>query len=408
MAFPCSVDEEYRRRLREEEEAGFYTAQPLDGSLGSDHRSSSSGVLEDPYRQQYPSGVRNEPYGQPPETRQEPYSDENGFMQRDNRSTNQYINQPSKGFSSYSDHSPTQPSRDSGYISNRNSRPSHLEPDHSRQSSDSYFNQNQLNKAQDHIDIDKMNASFEKSPFFSPKHKQKEKQGMNLRPLSDLFVDDTDGKGRDENFNMKPSQYPAQNLGGIQQYGLWENTPQSRYSYDSPSYHQQSRRTNDAYGAPDIGYDTYTGRDPRLYKGYSENLAQPQSQWHDLKTPQERQEKLRSDRYGTLTENEQTKGPAGSSSPHQQRREIREMRPYGHNQSDRGFTAMEPRQLQREESLRQLYEWKERVANQPYSSQSLPQFQHNPIYENLNTSYDSGPGRPPLPAAYRDKIVQVM
>ena len=399
------MDEEYRRRLREDEEAGF---QPLDGSLGSDHKSSSSGARDDSYKQQYPSGVQNDVYGQPSHTHQEPYSDENGFMPRENWGTDQFLNQPNKGFSSHSDHSPTQPNRDSGYMSNRNSRPSHLEPDHSRQSSDSYFNQNPLNEAQENIDIDKMNASFEKSPFFSPKHKQKDAKGMNLRPLSDLFLDESDGKGRDENFNMKPSHYPGQNAGnGLKQYGRWENTPQSRYSYDSTSFHQQGRRTNDAYGAPDTDYDAYTGRNPRLYKGYSENLAQPQSQWHDLKTPQERQEKLRSDRYGTLSETRQKEGPAESSSPRQQGRGIMEMRPGGHNQSGRGFSSMEPRQLQREESLKQLYEWKERI-NQQYPSQSHPQSGHNPIYENLNTSYDSGPGRPPLPAAYRDKIVQVL
>ncbi len=40
----------------------------------------------------------------------------------------------------------------------------------------------------------------------------------------------------------------------------------------------------------------------------------------------------------------------------------------------------------------------------------MPGAQHGPIYENLNQSYMSdgdAPGRPPLPAAYRDKFVQV-
>ena len=228
------MDEEYRRRLREEEEAGFHPTQ-LDGSLGSDHRSNSSGVREDSYRQQCQASVHDDSYRQPAQraqqsqNQQEPYFDDNGFIPRDSEDGRLFSNQQGGGFSSYDDHSPTQPSRDSGYVSNRNSRPSQMEPGHSRQSSDSYFDQNQLNKAQDSRDLDKVNASFEKSPFFSPKHKQKEKQGMNLRPISDLFMDEVDIKERDENFNMKPSNYPAKNSGNNQQYGRWENTPQSRY-----------------------------------------------------------------------------------------------------------------------------------------------------------------------------------
>ena len=395
----CSVDEEYKRRLREEEEAGFHPTQQLDGSLGSDHRSSSSGVREDAYRQHYqPDDSNRQPaqWMQQSQSQEEPYFDDNGFLPGDSEDGRVFSNQQGREFSSYDDHSPTQPSRDSGYISNRNSRPSQIEPGHSRQSSDSYFNQNQLNKAPDSIDLDKVNTSFEKSPLFSPKHKQKEKQGMNLRPISDLFMDEVSSKGRDENFNMKPSHYPAHNSGNNQQHGRWENTPQNRYSYDSP-FDQHRRRGNVDYAAPDVDYDTFTGRDPRLYKGYSESLVQPQGQWYGLKTPQERQEKLRSDRYGTLPENGHTQGPAGSSSPRQQRRNISENRSYGQNP-----IAQDTRQLKKE-SLEQLHEWKERVSYQQHPVQS----QHNPIYENLNTSFDNGPGRPPLPAAYRDRIVQV-
>ena len=272
-----------------------------------------------------------------------------------------------------------------------------MEPGHSRQSSDSYVSQNQLNKARDDIDLDKINASFEKSPFFSPKHKQKEKQGMNLRPISDLFLDEADIKGRDENFNMKPSSYPVQNSGNSQPYGRWENTPQSRYSYDPP-FDQHRRRGNEEHTARDTDYDSFTGQNPRLYKGYSESLVQPQGQWYDLKTPQERQEKLRSDRYGTLPENGHAEGPAGSSSPRQQRRNFAENVPYRQNP-----IAQDTRQLKRDEPSRQLHEWKDRVSYQDHP----PQSQHNPIYENLNTSFDNGPGRPPLPAAYRDRIAQV-
>ncbi len=389
------MDEEYRRRLREEEEAGFSPQYPgvLDGSLGSDQRSrSSSSGLRDDYHHPYP----------PQHAHAHPH--QNGFVPRNSSLDAQQFS--NRGYSSYSDLSPTQPNRDSGYLSNRNSRPSQPEPEHSRQSSDSFFNDNQLNKAQENIDLDRIDASFEKTPFFSPKHRAKDaKSGMNLRPLSDLF-DEVDSKGRDENFNMKPSQYPAQNVDS-----RWENLPHSRYSYDPPSSRDASRdpqRGYYPYGAPAVDYDAYTGREPRLYKGYSDNLAQPQSQWQDLKTPQERQEKLRSDRYGSLPGNGQTEdGPVGSSSPRQGRRAA----PGAADPGDVRPNSSDPRALQQEESLRQLHEWKQRVSNAEHPAQQArphPSHHHNPIYENLNTSYESGPGRPPLPAAYRDKIVQVI
>ncbi len=415
----CRVEEEYLRRLREEEEAGF-TPQPgapppglsqhyspLDGSLGSDHRSSSSGARDDPYRHQqlqqqdpYRLQWNQPPYAQqqPYQSQQQPYPYRNGLVPRNT------FEPPRGGFD---EPSPRQSRAGAGDAwSNRNLRPPYLVPDdHSRQSSDSVFD-NQLNKAQENIDFDQADASFEKTPFFTPKHQQTEKQGMNLRPLSDLYLnDDVDSKGRDENFNMKPAQYNTQNLGP-----RWENSPHSRYSYNPPSQGPNAQ-CNNSYGAHEVDFDAYTGGDPRLYKGYSENLAQPLSQWHDLKTPQERQEKLRSDRYGTLPGSEQGEGPVGSSSTRAQRRALA----YPADPRPGDPTSLEPRQLQREESLRRLYEWQQRVStgDRPPSGDRLPtgdrpQSQHNPIYENLNTSYEgAAPGRPPLPATYRDRIVQV-
>ena len=80
---------------------------------------------------------------------------------------------------------------------------------------------------------------------------------MNLRPVSDLFDDSPlDGTGRDENHNMKQ---PV----GAGPYEKW-NAPGARYSYDTPAGMQGRGAGGDQ---PD--YNEFSGRDPRLYKGWS-------------------------------------------------------------------------------------------------------------------------------------------
>ena len=111
--FPfCSVDEEYRRRLLDEEEAGFHpTHQERDGSLGSDYRSNSFGTQENSYQPNAHNDSYLQPvqWTQPLQSQPDQHFDDNGFLPRDSVDGRYFSNRPSGTFNSYEDQSATQP-----------------------------------------------------------------------------------------------------------------------------------------------------------------------------------------------------------------------------------------------------------------------------------------------------------